>query len=502
MPNHGVTNSETLSEHQVFVMSDTSVSSTMNTKTQDRSDIGLFVVKNTIKAIEPSHKAVTNVTVNNMPVLKSEGHRSTNSKQKKNQPTLLTIYGFATNDKKANYLLKLRQASDGGTVEPVLVAERLSLPVDQCLTVHDQTKKLKLSVLGLLEKYERVIYSGKEEIGKRPSYSITITDQSARLRKLSWLDFVHERIFANHTIESVFLEYDRCQEEFTHLNTKYTGLLSEYNKVDAEIKVFEKMNDASLLSCSLAKYVNVKDLDDFFTTDYLTCCLIVVPKTGVNEFLAEYAALGCDDTTHTKGKGKHGQSAPSSVPVPTSTLSPDGNDTNVFLGVVPGSARKLKDDATHTLFSVILFKKDQQRCMDYFREKKWIVREYIPEEADSNSEGRLTTLSHVKADRERSFQQYVEKTLSACLGLAVDISILELYTEAQLRFGTDFQMLMFLGSGVNKKALKQIVNYSFNELLNSCDQRVYDVDVEAENPYLPFVLCSTKLADETAIKAK
>ena len=140
--------------------------------------------------------------------------------------------------------------------------------------------------------------------------------------------------------------------------------------------------------------------------------------------------------------------------------------------------------------------------MDYFREKKWIVREYIPEEADAGSEGRLLTLTHVKADREKIFQQHVESTLSACLGLVIDISILELYTEAQLRFGTDFQMLMFLGSGVTKKALKQIVNYSFNELLNGCDQRVYDVDVEAENPYLPFVLCSTKLADEAAIKAK
>lgn len=491
MPNPGVTSSETLSEHQVFVMSDASVCSTMSNKTQDRSDVGLFVVKSTIKAIEPSHKAVTNVTVNNMPVLRSEGHRSSNTKQKKNQPTLLNIYGFATNDKKVNYLLKLRQASDGGTVEPVLVTERLSLPIDQCLTVHDQTKKLKVSILGLLEKYERVMYSGKEDAGKRFNYTTVVADQNSRLRELSWLDFVHERIFANHTIESVFLEYDRCQEEFTRLNTRYTSLLSEYNKVDAEIKVLEKMNDTSLLSCSLAKYVNTTDLDDFFTTDYLTCCLIVVPKTNVNEFLIEYAALGCEDTNHVKGKEKVAQSVP-----------PDELKSNMFLGVVPGSARKLKDDATHTLFSVILFKKDYTRCMDYFRERKWIVREYIPEEADSNSEGRLTTLSHVKTDREKSFQQYVESTLATCLGLVIDISILELYTEAQLRFGTNFQMFIFLGNGITRKVLKQIINYSFNELLNGCDQRVYDVDVEAENSYLPFVLCSTKLADEAVIKAK
>lgn len=108
----------------------------------------------------------------------------------------------------------------------------------------------------------------------------------------------------------------------------------------------------------------------------------------------------------------------------------------------------------------------------------------------------------MKADREKAFQQHIESTLAACLALAIDTSILELYIEAQLRFGADFQMLMFMSSGVTRKGLKQIVNYSFNELLNGCDQRVYDVDVEAENPYLPFVLCSTKLADEAAIKAK
>lgn len=496
MPNHSVVSTETLSEHQVFVMSDELGCSNTDAKVQDRSDISRFVMKNTIKAIEPTHKSVTNVTVNNMPVLKSEIHHSTNPKQKKNQPVLLNVYGFATNDKRINYLLKLRQASDGSIVEPVLVAERLSLPVDQCLTVHDQVKKLKLSVLGLLEKYERVVYTDKERMGKHFNYTTFVADQNSRLRELCWLDFAHEKVLATHTVESVFLEYDRCQEEFTRLNTKYTGLLAEYNKIDAEIKIFEKMNDASLLSCSLAKYVNVKNLDDFFTTDYLTCCLIVVPKTGVNEFLAEYAILGYEDADNSKRKGRSDQ--PASIPVSTSP----SDESAVFLGVVPGSARKLKDDSTHSLFSIILFKKDHQRCMDYFREKKWIVREYIPEEADAGSEGRLLTLTHVKADREKIFQQHVENTLSACLGLVIDISILELYTEAQLRFGTDFQMLMFLGSGVTKKALKQIVNYSFNELLNGCDQRVYDVDVEAENPYLPFVLCSTKLADEAAIKAK
>lgn len=494
MPNHSVVSTETLSEHQVFVMSDASCCSTMSTKPQDRSDIGLFVVKNTIKAIEPSHKGTTSVTVNNMPVLRSDGQHSANPKQKKNQPTLLTVYGFATNDRKFNYLLKLRQASNGGVVEPVLVSERLSLPVDQCLTVHDQVKKLKVSVLGLLERYERVIYTGKEKMGKHFDYTVFVTDQNSRLRELFWLDFTRERVLTSHTIESVFLEYDRCQEEFTRLNTKYTNLLAEYNKVDAEIKAFEKMNDVSLLSCSLAKYVNVQNLDDFFTTDYLTCCLIVVPKTGVNEFLAEYAALGCEDADGAKKKGRPDQ------PTVTPTLPLDGD--SAVLGVVPGSARRLKDDSTHALFSVILFKKDQQRCLDYFREKKWIVREYIPEEADAGSEGRLATLTHVKADREKAFQQHIESTLAACLALAIDTSILELYIEAQLRFGADFQMLMFLSSGVTRKGLKQIVNYSFNELLNGCDQRVYDVDVEAENPYLPFVLCSTKLADEAAIKAK
>ncbi|TNJ26729.1 Vacuolar ATP synthase subunit C [Giardia muris] len=411
------------------------------------------------------------------------------SGKRKAQPALIQLHCFAATRGTENYLLRMNQAASSCRFEAIAFEERIALPVDQCVTAFEQIKKTKTAALVLLQKFEKTLYGAAERSGEEFHYDLPSVDGRGQLQRVTWSDEAFHCLKSRHQMQSTLVQLEAYEQELTKLSGKHQTYLLSYNSIDAEIKAVEKLRTSSLLTASLAQYVNANSMDDYFETDYFKTCLLVIPKSSDADFLATYSGEN-EEHVGKKEKGKV---------VSTLTLNPDEID---FLGIVPSSARLLHSDEGYCLYSVILLKRDINRCLDFFREKKWTVREYIPDELAATSDDRVEFLRTKRAEREKALIHFTLENLQRCIDLVTNLALLEIHTEGELRFGQEFDSFACIAENYPRKAMKQAVTYAFGQLLSSCDTKIHDADVEAEGAYLPFIYTTTVLADEAATRAK
>jgi len=374
---------------------------------------------------------------------------------------------------------------------------------------------------------------------KRPSPAQSASAQPAVL-ELPWLEFLRLRDQASLVQHGGRDDFRREEpkrstveqlrslrrEELGRLTSGYAVPTGKMAALQAELDSLQRSQSGSLLTADLNLILSgADDVHRYFESETLCCVLVVVPRTQEAAFLRSYADVTAEytvggskggdvqvETTTGMGTGnagdaggtgdadnagdsvEHVESAtPAEAVAPTAPTNTSGI-TRPIPCVVPESAAMLKRDDTHSLYSVVCLKHFRETVSQVYRDQRYTVREFTPDPARENASQRQEELTSGVDEARKASQEYRKAHIAALLACASDIAKLAASAEGVLRYGSKFDLLVLESTTPKEKAYRSAVESVFHKLLEKCDRKVYDVDVGAEDAYLPFVMLPLPIA--------
>lgn len=345
--------------------------------------------------------------------------------------------------------------------------------------------------------------------GKKPTSAQSASAQAVAL-ELPWLEFLRLRDRAaprrragRGEARGATVEQLRSlrRGELTALTSGYAQVVGRMAALQAELDALQRSQAGSLLTADLNSYIpSASDVRRYFETDSLCCVLVVVPRAQEAEFLRGYSDVEAEAVTSAESVESAGSAdSPGALEVadaPADSSRPaDALDApRAIPCVVPESAALLRKDDSHALYSVACLKRFRGLVSQRYRDQKYTVREFTPDPLRENSSQRQEDLAAGIDDARKASQEYRKAHIAALLACASDTAKLAASAEGVLRYGEHFDLLVLESVTPKEKAYRSTVEAIFHKLLDKCDRKVYDVDVGAEDAYLPFVMVSLPLA--------
>uniref|UniRef100_A0AC35TKY9 V-type proton ATPase subunit C n=1 Tax=Rhabditophanes sp. KR3021 TaxID=114890 RepID=A0AC35TKY9_9BILA len=204
-------------------------------------------------------------------------------------------------------------------------------------------------------------------------------------------------------------------KQITQIDNDLKTKANAYNTLKNNLASIDRKTTGSLVAKDLSNLVKAEDF--VLNSDYMQTILVVVPKILAKEWEASYSTFASM--------------------------------------VVPGSTRKLQEDAEHFLYCVTLFKKVIDEYKIKCRENKFIVRDFVYDE-ESMKVG--------KSDREKLVQEvkrqhapivrWLKINFGEIFSAYIHIKALRVFVESVLRYGlpVNFQaIVMEPHKGASKK---------------------------------------------------
>ncbi|XP_069579772.1 V-type proton ATPase subunit C 1-A-like isoform X1 [Brachyistius frenatus] len=219
-------------------------------------------------------------------------------------------------------------------------------------------------------------------------------------------------------------------KQVTQIDNDLKTRASAYNNLKGNLQILERKNAGSLLTRSLADIVKK---DDFVLgSEYLVTMVVVVPKTGYQDWQKTYETLA--------------------------------------EMVVPRSSNLLFEDSDSGLFSVTLFTKAVDDFKHKARESKFTVREfqYNEEEMKADKE-EMTRLSTDKKKQFGPLVRWLKVNFSEAFIAWIHIKALRVFVESVLRYGlpVNFQAMLLQPTKKTMKKLREVLNDLYKHLDSS-----------------------------------
>lgn len=229
------------------------------------------------------------------------------------------------------------------------------------------------------------------------------------------------------------------------LKTKSTA----YNNLKSNLQNMEKKQTGSLLTRNLADLVKKEHF--ILDSEYLTTLLVVVPKSGFNDWNHMYEKL-----------------------------------TDM---IVPRSSQLVSQDQDYGLFTVTLFKKVVDEFKLHAREKKFVVREFTYNEEElAAGKNEITKLVTDKKKQFGPLVRWLKVNFSECFCAWIHVKALRVFVESVLRYGlpVNFQAMLLHPNKKNTKRLREVLQQLYGHLDSSAQQGGHAAHESVDIPGLGF----------------
>eukprot|EP01122_Echinamoeba_exundans_P015079 TRINITY_DN7013_c0_g1_i1.p1 TRINITY_DN7013_c0_g1~~TRINITY_DN7013_c0_g1_i1.p1 ORF type:complete len:389 (-),score=96.63 TRINITY_DN7013_c0_g1_i1:57-1193(-) len=311
--------------------------------------------------------------------------------------------------------------------------------LDSLMTLSDDLSKIDTFVESVVKKIGRQILDllGKE---KRSEARFDINDASmdSFVVRFKWEDARYPRRKSlNELTETI-------QSQVAKLDEELKAKSAEYNNVITAIQQRKKKEAGNLLARDVT---NLVPPEAMIETDYLTTLLVVVPKTEVKSWYANYE-----------------------------TLAPY---------VVPRSSQELHSDNEHALFKVTLFKKAAEEFKNNAREYKFTVRKYEPSEAMNPEEQKK--LEQDQQRLKKTLSRWCNTNFAEAFIAWIHLKCIRCFVESVLRYGLParFQAMLLVPKNNKENKLRDVLADVYSNLGRSF--AAHDEDTNPGDRFYSYV---------------
>ncbi|XP_075057537.1 V-type proton ATPase subunit C 2 [Mixophyes fleayi] len=249
---------------------------------------------------------------------------------------------------------------------------------------------------------------------------------------------------------------DSLTKQMSQIETDLKSRALTYNNIKGNLQSLERKTVGNLLTRTLADIVNK---DDFvLNSEYLLTLLVVVPKTSYSAWQKTYESLA---------------------------------DM-----VVPRSTKMIAEDAEGGLFTVTLFRKVIEDFKTKARENKFIVREFVFNEKELQSE--KNEIIRLEADKKQQYGpllRWLKVNFSEAFIAWIHVKALRVFVESVLRYGlpVNFQAVILQPNKKSMKRLRDVLNAIFRHLDEAAAVNMKDIGMDIpglqlnNQDYYPYV---------------
>ncbi|KAE8605073.1 hypothetical protein XENTR_v10014958 [Xenopus tropicalis] len=245
-------------------------------------------------------------------------------------------------------------------------------------------------------------------------------------------------------------------KQMSQIDTDLKSRSSAYNNIKGSLQSLERKTVGNLLTRTLADIVNKEDF--VLDSEYLVTLLVVVPKSSYGAWQKTYESL---------------------------------SDM-----VVPRSTKMIAEDAEGGLFTVTLFRKVMDDFKAKARENKFIVREFLFNEKELQSEkAEIVKLAADKKQLYGPLLRWLKVNFSEAFIGWIHIKALRVFVESVLRYGlpVNFQAVVLQPNKKSMKRLRDVLNAIFRHLDENAAANMKDIGMEipglqlSSQDYYPYV---------------
>ncbi|XP_063775569.1 V-type proton ATPase subunit C 2 [Pseudophryne corroboree] len=249
---------------------------------------------------------------------------------------------------------------------------------------------------------------------------------------------------------------DSLTKQMTQIETDLKSRAQTYNNIKSNLHSLERKTAGNLLTRTLADIVNKEDF--VLNSEYLITLLVVVPKTSYAAWQKTYESL---------------------------------SDM-----VVPRSTKLVAEDTEGGLFTVTIFRKVIDEFKAKARENKFIVREFLYNEKELQSE--KDELIKLEADKKQQYGpllRWLKVNFSEAFIAWIHIKALRVFVESVLRYGlpVNFHAVILQPNKKSMKRLRDVLNAIFRHLDEAAAANMKDVGMDIPGlqlntqEYYPYV---------------
>ncbi|OCT78989.1 V-type proton ATPase subunit C 2 [Xenopus laevis] len=245
-------------------------------------------------------------------------------------------------------------------------------------------------------------------------------------------------------------------KQMSQIDTDLKSRSSAYNNIKGNLQSLERKTVGNLLTRTLADIVNKEDF--VLDSEYLVTLLVVVPKSNYGAWQKTYESL---------------------------------SDM-----VVPRSTKLIAEDAEGGLYTVTLFRKVIDDFKAKARENKFIVREFLFNEKELQSEkDEIVKLAADKKQQYGPLLRWLKVNFSEAFIAWIHIKALRVFVESVLRYGlpVNFQAVVLQPNKKSMKRLRDVLNAIFRHLDESAAANMKDIGMDipglqlSSQDYYPYV---------------
>jgi len=243
-------------------------------------------------------------------------------------------------------------------------------------------------------------------------------------------------------------------------------ILSGVGSVDEELKqltfniseasqklaTLNRKKGGNLTTTPMEELITPEMAAGFIDSEYIQTVCVVVPKSALSDFMADYHTIGPDIV----GYGGPDWRSARGVGEPDNNYGPFcDRRRETGSPVVPGSIKKLMVEGDHTLFSICILKGQyeagymdedknfqQGNFVEFFeafktaaREKRYVVREVKLGDSADNAKNEVAELEIHVAERQAGLERWCRAHYGEVFSAWIHLKVIRAFVESVLRYG-------------------------------------------------------------------
>eukprot|EP01125_Pyxidicula_operculata_P006610 TRINITY_DN2281_c0_g1_i1.p1 TRINITY_DN2281_c0_g1~~TRINITY_DN2281_c0_g1_i1.p1 ORF type:complete len:395 (-),score=86.38 TRINITY_DN2281_c0_g1_i1:33-1187(-) len=282
--------------------------------------------------------------------------------------------------------------------------------IDSLISLSDVLKKVNSTVEQTLHKIAQQYFDLQKDKTKRDIKEFKNIDAEASLNKFQWDDTRYPRRKSLTELTSLI------RGQIVNMEKELRERSLEYNTCMQRIAQVAQSESGSLQTRDLTKDL-AKAKFQPVESEYLTTLLVVIPRSEIKKWYAEYETL----TPH----------------------------------VVPRSSTQIAEDGEFYLLSVVLFSRDAEDFKNKARNLRFTVRKNDPNQLISDEE--KTKLNSKAEKLQVSLSRWTQTNFAEAYSAWLHLKCIQCYVESILRFGlpADFAAMLLLPKKGQEKRLEK-----------------------------------------------
>jgi len=278
---------------------------------------------------------------------------------------------------------------------------------------------------------------------------------------------------------------DRFQQRVSGIEEEFRSRVTEYSNIAHSVAQYERSLSANLNVRDLTDIINI---DDIIESDFLTTLFVVMNKNQEKEWEAVYDTF--DNAPEEDSKNPNPR-----APEPVSSE----RRANIIKFVVPGSSKKIYQEADQSVYSVTMLKLFKADFVRKVQKYKFTVRDVKidlqnPVSGKENHQRMKAELS----DQQGKLLMWCKTNFAETFSIWTHLKALRVHVESILRFGLpprNVTAIIQLKKGAAEKKIRAGLEMEFSDLSSEYlkDSKSDDMSFMGNEKFYPYVYLEMNL---------